>query len=101
MQVRIFQPAKTAMQSGRANTRRWVLEFEPESARQIEPLMGWTSSGDTKGQLRLWFDNKDEALAYAHKHGFMYTLEEPQKPEVRPKAYADNFSPSRRGRWTH
>ena len=101
MQVRIFQPPKTAMQSGRANTRRWVLEFEPESPRQVEPLMGWTSSSDTKGQLRLWFDSKDEALAYAQKHGYMYTLEEPHKPQVRPKAYADNFSSSRRGRWTH
>ena len=101
MQVRIFQPPKTAMQSGRANTRRWVLEFEPESPRQVEPLMGWTSSSDTKGQLRLWFDSKDEALAYAQKHGLMYTLEEPRKPTVRPKAYADNFSSSRRGRWTH
>ena len=73
MQVRIYQPPKTAMQSGRANTRRWVVEFEPESGRRIEPLMGWTSSRDTKGQVRLWFDSKDEALAYVEKHGYMYT----------------------------
>ncbi len=101
MQVRIFQPPKTAMQSGRANTRRWALEFEPESPRQVEPLMGWTSSADTKGQVRLWFASKDEAVAYARKHGYMYTLEEPRAPSLKPKAYADNFSYTRRGRWTH
>jgi hypothetical protein len=101
MQVRIYQPAKTAMQSGRANTRRWAVEFEPESARQVEPLMGWTSSADTKGQVHLWFDSKDEAVAYARKHGLMYTLEEPRQARVRPKAYADNFDYHRRGRWTH
>ena len=101
MQVRIYQPPKTAMQSGRANTRRWVVEFEPESARRIEPLMGWTSSRDTKGQVRLWFDSKEDALSYVEKHGYMYTLEEPREPTIRPKAYADNFAYSRRGRWTH
>jgi len=101
MQVRIFQPPKTAMQSGRANTRRWAVEFEPESRRQVEPLMGWTSSADTKGQVRLWFDSKEEAVAYARKHGYMYTLEEPRTPSLKPKAYADNFSYGRRGRWTH
>ena len=101
MQVRIFQPAKTAMQSGRANTHRWVVEFEPTAARQVEPLMGWTSSKDTRGQLRLWFDSKAEAVAYAEKHGLMFTLEEPRPHKVRAKAYADNFRYDRRGRWTH
>lgn len=101
MQVRIYQPPKTAMQSGQANTRRWLLEFEPESARQIEPLMGWTSSGDTKGQIRLWFDSAEEAIAYARKHGLMYTLETARDKQVRPKAYADNFRYDRIGRWTH
>ncbi len=100
MNVRIFRPAKTAMQQGRARTDRWVLEFEP-GRRDVEPLMGWTSSGDTQRQLRLWFDSKDEAIAYAKKHGLMYTLEEPRDRKVRPKAYADNFAYSRVGRWTH
>ncbi len=101
MQVRIYQPPKTAMQSGQANTRRWLLEFEPESARQVEPLMGWTSSGDTKEQIRLWFDTAEEAVAYARKRGLMYTLETPQESRMRPKAYADNFRYERVGRWTH
>jgi hypothetical protein len=101
MQVRIFQQPKTAMQSGRANTERWVVEFEPDSARRVEPLMGWTSSADTKGQLRLWFGSRDEAVAYAKKHGLMYTLEAPRERCLRPKAYADNFRYNRLGRWTH
>jgi len=101
MQVRIYQPPKTAMQSGRANTDSWVLEFEPESARQIDPLMGWTSSADTKTQLRLRFPTREEAEAYARKHGYMYVTEEPRERNIKPKAYADNFGYSRLGRWTH
>ena len=100
MDARIFKPAKTAMQQGRAGTGRWALEFEP-GAREVEPLMGWTSSRDTRRQLRLWFDSKEEAVAYAKKHGLMYALEEPRERQVRPKAYADNFSYRRLGRWTH
>ena len=100
-QVRIYRQAKTAMQSGRANTDRWVVEFEPESRREVEPLMGWTSSADTRSQLRLRFDSREEAVAYARKHGFMYTLEEPRERRVQPKAYADNFRVNRLLRWTH
>ena len=100
MDARIYKPTKTAMQSGRARTDRWLLEYEP-GARQVEPLMGWTSSGDTRRQLRLWFDSKEEAVAYARKHGLMYTLEQPREREMRPKAYADNFAYTRLGRWTH
>ncbi len=101
MQVRIYQPPKTAMQSGRANTKRWVLEFEPTAPRQVEPLMGWTSSRDTRGQVRLRFGSADEAVAFARKHGLMYTLERPQEKKIRPKAYADNFRYNRIGAWTH
>ena len=101
IQVRIYRQAKTAMQSGRANIERWVVEFEPESRREVEPLMGWTSSADTKGQVRLRFDSEAEAVAYARKHGFMYTLEKPRERRVRPKAYADNFRYNRLLRWTH
>lgn len=100
-QVRIYRQAKTAMQSGRANTDRWVLQFEPESRREVEPLMGWTSSADTRTQVRLYFDSQDEAVAYARKHGFMYTLETPRERRIQPKAYADNFRVDRLLRWTH
>ena len=100
MQVRIYKPSKTAMQQGRAQTDRWVLEFEP-GARRVEPLMGWTTSDDTSAQVRLRFDSKEEAVAYAQKHGLMYSLEEPRERKLRPKAYADNFAYRRLGRWTH
>ena len=69
MVARIFRPAQSAMQSGLARTKSWVLEFEPVSAREVEPLMGWTSSADTKSQVRLTFDSKEEAIAYAEKNG--------------------------------
>jgi hypothetical protein len=89
--ARILQPAKTAMSSGRANTRKWVLEFEPASRRQPDPLMGWISAADTLNQIRLKFDTLDEAKAYADKHGLDYAIEEPHTRSLKPKAYADNF----------
>ena len=101
MQARIYRPSKTAMQSGYAASSRWMLEFEPESARRVEPLMGWTSSSDMRGQLRLRFDSKEEAVAYARRRGLMYTLEEPRDRQPRHKAYADNFRTARLFPWTH
>jgi hypothetical protein len=101
MQVRIFQPPKTAMQSGWAGTHRWVLEFAPEDRRTAEPLMGWTSSADTRAQLRLTFETKEEAVAFAEKHGLAYVVEPPHERQIKPKSYADNFRYDRVGRWTH
>ena len=91
MKVRIYRPAKTAMQSGKAGVKRWVLEMEPEIGRFIEPIMGWTGSDDTKQQLKLRFETKEEAIAYATKRGFEPDVEEPNLPAVKPKSYADNF----------
>ena len=101
MKVRIYRPTKTAMQSGRRNTSRWVLEFEHASEREPDPLMGWTSSDDTRRQLRLRFDTKEEAVAHAERNGYTYTVEEPRSRTVRPKSYADNFRHDRVERWTH
>jgi hypothetical protein len=101
MPVRIYQPAKTAMQSGRANTRQWILEFEPAERRELDPLMGWTSSGDTSRQLQLKFDSREEAVAYARQRGLAYVLIEPPERKFKPKSYADNFRYDRIGRWTH
>lgn len=91
MKVRIYRPAKTAMQSGKAATRSWLLEYEPEKAKFVEPIMGWTGSKDTRQQLKLRFATQEEALAYAKKRGYEVDLEEPNQPVVRPKSYADNF----------
>ncbi len=101
MRARIYQPAKTAMQSGRAGSQLWVLEFEPESRSGMDPLMGWTSSANTRAQVRMSFETLDEAVAYAKRQGYAYSVEQPKQRSVRPKAYADNFKYDRLGRWTH
>jgi hypothetical protein len=100
MQVRIYKPAKTAMQSGQGNTKEWVLEAEP-TPKVLDPLMGWTGSRDTMQQVKLQFATLEEAKAYAEKNGWRYTVEMPRPRHVRPKAYADNFAYNRIGRWTH
>ena len=89
--ARILRPAKTAMSSGTAHTKRWILEFEQATRRQAEPLMGWISAEDTLNQVRLHFDTLEEAIAFAEKHGHDYTVEEPHEPRFKPKSYADNF----------
>jgi hypothetical protein len=101
MTARIYKPARTAMQSGTAKTKEWVLDYEPEQPRTIEPLMGWTSSGDMKQEVRLFFDSKEEAIAYCEREGIPYQLFE-SKPGKRPRiSYSDNFATARRGAWTH
>ncbi|MBN9445096.1 MAG: ETC complex I subunit [Bosea sp.] len=101
MTARIYRPARTAMQSGTAKTERWLLEYEPEAPRQIEPLMGWTSSSDMKSQVKLWFDSEAEAVAYATRNGIPYRVEQPHDPKRRSISYSDNFKFSRLGQWTH
>ena len=103
MRARIYRPARTAMSSGQAKTRHWVLEFAPDSPRSVDPLMGWTSSNDTQAQVRLKFDSKDAALAYAKEHGIDAQVFEPKsrKANVRARGYAENFAVDRRGAWTH
>ncbi len=97
----IIKPAKSAMQSGRANTKEWLLVYELEQPRSIEPLMGWTSSSDMKQQIRLKFDTKEEAVAYCERHGIPYRVEETRPRPPRIMAYSDNFAFNRRGLWTH
>src|SRR5712671_2635926 len=89
--ARIYQPAKTAMQSGRGQTRKWVLEYEPASRRDPDPLMGWSSARDTLNEVRLRFDTLREAIAFATKKGLDYTIIEPHKRTPKAKSYADNF----------
>ena len=101
MTARIFKPAKNAMQSGRAKTREWQLDYEPEQPRTVEPLMGWTSSTDMRGQIKLWFDTMEEAVAYAQREGIPYTVEESHEPKRRTISYSDNFRFNRVGQWTH
>jgi antibiotic biosynthesis monooxygenase (ABM) superfamily enzyme len=103
MRARIYQPSRTAMSSGSAKTHTWLLEFDQESAREVDPLMGWTSSSDTQTQVQLRFETKDEAVEYARVHGIDAMVQEPQKrrSNIRPGGYGENFATARRGSWTH
>jgi len=89
------------MQSGKGRTKEWLLEFEPESPREIDPLMGWTSSADMQSQVRLKFGTKDEAIAYATRKGIPFRVEEEQPKKITRKSYSDNFKYGRRVAWTH
>ncbi len=99
--VRIYRPAKTATQSGRARSTRWVLEFSTALAQRRDSLMGWPGCGDTRQQIRLEFDSEDAAIAYARRNGLTYAVEPARQRRVRAKSYADNFRPDREGNWTH
>jgi len=101
MTARIYKPSKTAMQSGQAATKDWLLEFEPEEPRTIEPLMGWTSSGDMKQQVKLTFDTKEDAVAYCEHHGIAHQVFETEPVKRRIMSYSDNFAFTRRDPWTH
>ena len=89
--ARIYQPARTAMQQGRAKTRTWVLEWAPAEARRAEPLMGWIGSGDTPRQIQLRFPTKEAAIEYAEQKGVAFVVSEPKTRTVKSKSYADNF----------
>ena len=99
--ARIYRPSRTATQSGNARTKLWVLVFAPAAPRQIDPLMGWTSSRDMNSQVRLKFATKDEAVAYASKNGLSYRIEEPAPVSRKILSYSDNFKSNRLDQWTH
>ena len=101
MQVRIYRPSKTAMQSGRAATRRWVLEADRTARLEPEPLMGWISSADTLNQIKLFFSSSEEAALYARRQGWSFTIDQAHERQIRPKVYADNFRYDRLVPWSH
>ncbi len=101
MTVRIYRPAKTAMQSGLGNTDGWVLEADTVEAVSIDPLMGWSGSANTAKQVQLTFTTKEQAVAYAEREGLAYTVSEPVPTKRVRRSYADNFKYGRVGSWTH
>lgn len=101
MTARIYRPARNAMQSGVAKTKRWILEHDQAEARRVEPLMGWTSSADTRQQVRLFFPTKEEAVAYATREGLAFRVDEPKTKAPRTAAYSDNFRAGAPEPWTH
>jgi hypothetical protein len=99
--ARIYKPARNAMQSGQGKSDRWLLEYDAEAARSFDPLMGYTSSTDMKSQIKLWFDSKEDAIAYAAKNGIACRVEEPAEATRKAVSYSDNFKFNRVGQWTH
>jgi hypothetical protein len=101
MTARIYRPAPNAMQSGRGKSKQWILVFEPATAREIDPLMGYTSSGDTRQQVRLSFETQELAEAYAQKNGIPYAVQPAQDATPKRQSYPDNFRSDRKTPWTH
>ena len=101
MSAKIYRPAKTAMQSGKAKTHIWVLEFDQEQARVIDPLMGYTGSSDMNQQVKLSFETRELAEAYAQRKGIDYRVMEPKDATRKSLSYTDNFRYSRQQPWTH
>ena len=91
MRARIYKPSKSTMQSGRGKDTRWILECDARTAKTVEPLMGWTSAGDTDDQIKMFFESKDTAITFAEKNNWKYTVLKEQTRIVRPRSYADNF----------
>ena len=101
MGARIYKPAKPAMQSGRGKTKDWVLEFVSGGNRSSDPVMGWTSIDDTTGQVRLHFDSREQAFAYAKREGLIFAVEESRDVKRLVKSYSENFAANRKQPWTH
>ena len=103
MLARIYQPARNAMQSGQAKTNAWVLEYVPETAKSLDPLMGWTGSDDMRGQVKMQFETQEAAVDFAKAHGIAYRVLKTHKrePLVRAGGYGENFATDRKTVWTH
>jgi hypothetical protein len=101
MTARIYRPARNAMQSGKGKSRQWVLVHEPASPREIDPLMGYTASTDTRQQIKLSFDTLEAAEAYAQKNGLAYSVQPAHDATPKRVSYPDNFRADRKTPWTH
>jgi hypothetical protein len=101
MTARIYRPAPNAMQSGKAKSQEWLLEFESATPRTVDPLMGWISNADTNPQLRMYFETREEAIEFARREGIPFQVLESREPKRIIKTYADNFAAGRRRPWTH
>ena len=101
MKAKIYQPSKSVTQSGSAKSSTWILEFARSSKTSIDPVMNWTSSGDTQHQVKIKFASKELAVAFAEKNSIDYTIREVKKTKIKPKSYSDNFSYDKKTPWTH
>jgi len=91
IKARIYNPSKNAMQSGRAKTKEWILEYESNADRSPEPLMGWSQGKDTMTQVRLKFRTLEQAERYAEEKGLYYQVLTQHERKPKPRNYGDNF----------
>lgn len=101
MLAKIYRPAKNAMQSGKAGAKRWRFEFMLASAPRPDALMGWISGADPNGQVRIDFDTKEAAIAFARAHAIPHQISDPPEAKRQIKSYSDNFAFRRREPWSH
>ena len=100
--ARIYRPVRGAHTSGHRRAKAWLLEYERTVPVEIEPMMGWTGSSETERQVKVTFDTREEAVAFAEKRGIAYEVEDRPPEQVRQGlSYSDNFKSSRVGQWTH
>ena len=99
--VNIYQPRKTATQSGRGKTKEWFVEFEPQSPQKNDVLMGWIGQGDTRNQIKMRFSTREAAIEFCEKRGLDYQVADHKRRKVKPKSYSDNFAHDRDKNWTH
>ena len=101
MTIKIYKPSKTAMQSGLGKTKKWLAEYISDSDNVKDSLMGWNSSLDTQSQIKIFFETKEQAIAWAKNSNYQFYVEEPKIKKIKLKSYASNFSINRKEPWTH
>ena len=101
MTIKIYKPSKSSMQSGQRNTKKWLAEYISDYEQVKDTLMGWNSSLDTKSQIKVFFETKEQALEWAKKNNYQNFIEDPRKRKIKPKNYASNFDINRIEPWTH
>jgi len=99
--IKIYKPSKTAMQSGLGKTKKWLAEYISDIDSAKDSLMGWNSSLDTQSQIKIFFETKEQAIAWAKNSNYQFYVEEPKVKKIKPKSYASNFNINRKDPWTH
>ena len=101
MTVKIYKPSKSSMQSGQMNTKKWLAEYISDTEQDKDTLMGWNSSLDTKSQIKVFFETKEQAIEWAKNNNYQYFVQDPKQRKIKPKNYASNFHINRKESWTH
>ena len=101
MTVKIYKPSKSSMQSGQMNTKKWLAEYISDTEQVKDTIMGWNRSLDTKSQIKVFFETKEQAIEWAKNNNYQYFVQDPKQRKIKPKNYASNFHINRKESWTH